>query len=61
VVGRYHDAFDRRDGAWRFVVRDYSLLDLIGDLSHHDRVRGQPGQRRRLRPVPETAARPTDG
>jgi hypothetical protein len=35
-VGRYHDAFDRRDGAWRFVVRDYSLLDLIGDLSHHN-------------------------
>ena len=43
AAGRYHDAFERRDGEWRFAARDYSLLDLVGDLSHHDRVRGQPG------------------
>lgn len=34
--GRYHDAFGRdRDGRWHFTERDYSLLDLCGDLSQH--------------------------
>lgn len=33
--GRYHDKFERVDGAWRFSYRDYSLLDLVGDLSFH--------------------------
>jgi hypothetical protein len=23
------------DGAWRFAERDYSRLDLIGDVSQH--------------------------
>jgi 3-phenylpropionate/cinnamic acid dioxygenase small subunit len=35
AAGRYHDAFQRVDGAWRFTYRDYSLLDLKGDLSGH--------------------------
>ncbi len=34
-AGRYHDTFVRVDGAWRFATRDYSLLDMIGDLSQH--------------------------
>ena len=34
-AGRYHDAFVRADGAWHFSGRDYSLLDLVGDLSQH--------------------------
>ena len=35
VAGRYHDRFARRDDRWYFTERDYSLVDLIGDLSHH--------------------------
>ena len=34
-VGRYHDAFVKQDGTWRFVTRDYSLFDLAGNLSAH--------------------------
>lgn len=33
--GRYHDEFERVDGEWRFRFRDYSLLDMMGDLRHH--------------------------
>lgn len=35
VNGRYHDAFERVDGKWRYSYRDYSLMDGIGDLSQH--------------------------
>lgn len=36
IAGRYHDRFERGDdGAWRFCYRDYSLIDLIGDMSRH--------------------------
>ena len=35
VAGRYHDQFQRVDGKWRFVFRDYSMMDMIGDVSHH--------------------------
>lgn len=35
AAGRYHDEFERVDQAWRFCYRDYSLLDLTGDLSFH--------------------------
>jgi 3-phenylpropionate/cinnamic acid dioxygenase small subunit len=35
VSGRYYDEFERVDGAWRFSFRDYSLVDLVGDMSHH--------------------------
>jgi len=35
ICGRYHDEFERVDGAWRFSFRDYSLTDLLGDLSAH--------------------------
>jgi 3-phenylpropionate/cinnamic acid dioxygenase small subunit len=32
AAGRYHDAFELKDGNWRFSFRDYSLFDLKGDL-----------------------------
>ena len=35
IVGRYHDDFERVEGAWRFRRRDYSLMDLVGDTSDH--------------------------
>lgn len=35
VTGRYHDRFERVDGRWRFAYRDYSLIDAVGDVSHH--------------------------
>ena len=35
VAGRYHDRFQRVDGEWRYVYRDYSLMDMIGDVSQH--------------------------
>jgi 3-phenylpropionate/cinnamic acid dioxygenase small subunit len=35
VMGRYHDRFVRADGRWRFSYRDYSMIDQVGDLSHH--------------------------
>ncbi len=35
AAGRYHDEFERVDGAWRFTYRDYSMLDLKGNLKHH--------------------------
>lgn len=35
-AGRYHDTFARDGhGQWHFSGRDYSLLDLVGDLSRH--------------------------
>jgi 3-phenylpropionate/cinnamic acid dioxygenase small subunit len=38
IAGRYHDRFERVDGEWRFTDRDYSMTDLIGDLSRHLRM-----------------------
>ncbi|MDT5347434.1 MAG: hypothetical protein QOH91_721 [Mycobacterium sp.] len=35
VTGRYHDGFDRVDGQWRFSYRDLTLIDMVGDVSHH--------------------------
>ena len=35
ICGRYHDRFERIDGQWRFCHRNYSLMDLIGDMSRH--------------------------
>jgi len=35
AAGRYHDAFQKVDGAWRFAARDYSMFDLHGDLTQH--------------------------
>ncbi|MEO0493606.1 MAG: nuclear transport factor 2 family protein [Actinomycetota bacterium] len=34
IAGRYHDTFERIDGAWRLSERRY-FADLIGDLSDH--------------------------
>ena len=35
AAGRYHDEFERADGVWRFKFRDYTLMDMRGDLSRH--------------------------
>jgi 3-phenylpropionate/cinnamic acid dioxygenase small subunit len=34
IAGRYHDRFERADGAWRFARR-HMIVDLVGDLSQH--------------------------
>jgi len=34
IAGRYHDAFERIEGKWRFTKR-HMICDLIGDLSQH--------------------------
>lgn len=34
IAGRYHDAFERVDGAWRMTER-VIFCDLVGDLSQH--------------------------
>jgi hypothetical protein len=34
VAGRYHDRFERRDGAWRFADR-LIFVDLVGNVSDH--------------------------
>jgi hypothetical protein len=36
IAGRYHDQFDKVDGAWRFSERIIHP-ELFGDLSHHMR------------------------
>ena len=35
VTGRYHDRFERVDDQWRFSYRDLTLIDMVGDVSHH--------------------------
>ena len=35
AAGRYLDEFERVDGVWRFSFRDYSQLDLVGDMTGH--------------------------
>jgi len=35
AAGRYHDSFEKVGGTWRFATRDYSMLDLKGDLRDH--------------------------
>lgn len=43
VAGRYHDSFARIEGAWQFTLRDYTLMDMVGDTSQHLRI--QPPDR----------------
>jgi 3-phenylpropionate/cinnamic acid dioxygenase small subunit len=35
VTGRYHDEFERVAGLWRFSFRDFTLIDMVGDVSRH--------------------------
>ena len=42
AAGRYHDRFERVDGEWRFSERDYSRLDLVGDVGQHLRSIPRP-------------------
>ncbi|OSC42076.1 nuclear transport factor 2 family protein [Mycobacterium decipiens] len=35
VAGRYHDHFVCVDGQWRYSYRDLTLIDMVGDVSHH--------------------------
>jgi 3-phenylpropionate/cinnamic acid dioxygenase small subunit len=35
IGGRYHDRFAKVGGEWTWVERDYTLVDLVGDLSRH--------------------------
>ncbi len=45
VCGRYHDRFERVNGRWRFSERDYTLVDMVGDVSQHLRVPITPAGR----------------
>ena len=38
IAGRYHDTFEYIGETWRWSFRDYSLVDLVGDLSQHLRM-----------------------
>ena len=42
AAGRYHDRFERVVGVWRFSERDYSRLDLVGDVGQHLRSIPRP-------------------
>ena len=35
LSGRYRDRFTRIGDRWRFTERDYTMMDLVGDLSAH--------------------------
>ncbi|VVM61262.1 hypothetical protein PS862_03055 [Pseudomonas fluorescens] len=35
AAGRYFDEFERVGSVWRFSFRDYSHLEMIGDLKGH--------------------------
>lgn len=35
LAGRYHDRLARHETGWRLIERDYTLVDFIGDVSHH--------------------------
>lgn len=38
VSGRYRDSFARIEGEWCFTLRDYTLIDMVGDTSQHLRI-----------------------
>jgi 3-phenylpropionate/cinnamic acid dioxygenase small subunit len=38
IAGRYDDRFECVEDTWRWTFRDYSLVDLVGDLSRHLRM-----------------------
>lgn len=38
IAGRYVDRFEFVNGTWRWAERDYTLVDLVGDVSRHLRA-----------------------
>jgi 3-phenylpropionate/cinnamic acid dioxygenase small subunit len=42
VAGRYRDKFVRSGEDWHFTERDYSLVDMVGDISQHLRMDLRP-------------------
>jgi 3-phenylpropionate/cinnamic acid dioxygenase small subunit len=34
-AGRYHDEFAKDSQGWYFTARDYSMLDLVGEMGAH--------------------------
>ncbi len=42
VAGRYHDRFARIAGEWRFAERDYTMIEMMGDVSQHLRINPVP-------------------
>jgi len=42
VAGRYHDSFARIEGEWCFTLRDYTMIDMVGDTSQHLRIDPDP-------------------
>lgn len=42
VAGRYHDRFARIAGEWCFTERDYTMIDMVGDVSQHLRMQLAP-------------------
>ena len=45
VSGRYEDTFERVDGKWRFAERDYTLVDMVGNIAQHIRFALRPTER----------------
>ena len=43
-AGRYHDEFAKDGNGWHFTARDYSLLDMVGNMSAHMLVEVGGGQ-----------------
>ena len=56
AAGRYHDVFTHDGVRWRFAERDYTLLDLTGNLSQHLLIPVRPRRSRNAnRPVRRTS------
>lgn len=46
AAGRYYDELKRENGRWHFTFRDYSMLDLVGDMRFHHRTASEPASKR---------------
>ena len=52
AAGRYYDSFERVDNVWRFSERNYSLLDMMGNMKDHLRNWEQIRQRQTGAEIP---------